>query len=94
MMMIADTYYEVTPDNLELVRENVPAIDQAERLEPGCETWGIIYRGGQRGQMTRWPDGRGAVCWGGDSDWGEWLGDDLHLDNGGIVDEDWQIQDD
>lgn len=37
----------------------------------GCETWLIDYDGGT-GRMTCWPNGRGAVWWGGDSHWGHW----------------------
>lgn len=62
----------VTASNIEATRETIGTRDQAKRLEPGCETWGIIYDGGQRGQMTRWPNGRGAVAFGGDSEWGDW----------------------
>lgn len=81
-MMIPSTYYHVDQDNIEHVKNNMSALDQAEALEPGCETWGITYDGGQRGQMTRWPNGRGAICRGGDSDWGDWDGDILILDCG------------
>jgi hypothetical protein len=86
-MMIPSTYYHVDQDNIEHVRDNVYALDQAEALEPGCETWGITCAGGQRGQMTRWPNGRGAICRGGDSDWGDWHGDTLILDSGERVNE-------
>jgi hypothetical protein len=72
----------VTADNLEAAKEACIALDQRRELEPGCETWGITYAGGQRGQMTRWPNGRGAICRGGDSDWGDWDGDTLILDCG------------
>ena len=71
----------VTEANLEWVKTSMAAGDQASELVIGCETWGIIYQpGGQRGQMTRWPDGRGAVAFGGDSQWGEWFGNILVLD--------------
>lgn len=71
----------VTAENIDEVRGDMAACDQADELEPGCETWGIIYEpGGQRGQMTIWPDsGRAAVCHGGDSTWGDWDSDDLTL---------------
>ena len=51
--MIRSTYYKVDEANIEHVRNNMSALDQAEALEPGCETWGILYQGNQRGQMTR-----------------------------------------
>jgi hypothetical protein len=83
----------VTADNLETVRVEMAAVDQREELVPGCATWAITYEGGQRGQMTIWPGGRGAVAWGGDSQWGEW--DErtrtLHLDTGEVVDESGEI---
>jgi len=82
-------YYKVTKKNIDEAKENCCSCDQARELRPGCETWGIIYPpGNQRGQMTRWPNGRGAVCFGcesewGDweSEWGDWEGDLLHIDN-------------
>jgi hypothetical protein len=74
-----------TTDNIEQVRETVAALDQRAELVAGCETWAIYYDGGQRRQMTVWPDARGAVCWGADSQWGDWRGGHLHLDSGEIV---------
>ena len=71
----------VTAENIDEVREDMAACDQANELEPGCETWGIIYEpGGQRGQMTIWPeDQRGAVCHGADSAWGDWYSNKMML---------------
>ena len=60
----------VTAANTETVREGLPC-DQAAELIVGCRTWGTYVRG-QRGQITVWPDGRCAVCAGGDSVWGDW----------------------
>lgn len=77
----------VTADNLDDAREACIALDQRRELEPGCETWDITYAGGQSGQMTRWPNGRGAICRGGNSDWGDWAGDTLILDSGERVNE-------
>jgi hypothetical protein len=79
----------VTAENIEDVRESVPVVDQMAELEVGCETWGIIYQGGQRGQMTIWPSGRGAVMHGGDSEWGEWDAQSrtLTTDDGTVYDE-------
>ena len=64
--------HAVTAENIEDVRAAMAALDQAAELEPGCATWGITYAGGQRGQMTIWPSGRGAIAIGGTSDWGKW----------------------
>ena len=62
----------VTRENIDGLKEQMP-IDQGLEITPGCITWGIMYEpGGQRGQMTAWPDGRGALCLGGDSAWGDW----------------------
>ncbi len=75
----------ITAENIDYVREDMSACDQAAELKVGCETWGIIYKGWQRGQMTIWPDsGRGAVCWGGNSSWGDWdaASRTLRLDDG------------
>lgn len=66
-------------------------VDQAREWEPDCQTWPIYYAGGQRGQMTVWPNGRGAVSWGGDSAWGEWDGATLVLDSGERVNSDGQV---
>lgn len=56
-----------TEEDLLDARSNISACDQAADLMWGCETWGILYApGDQRGQMTRWPDGGGAVCLGGE----------------------------
>ena len=68
-------YIEVSTINLQDARERCRAGDQADELIPGCATWGIKYQGGQRGQMSRWPSGRGAVCFGADSLWGDWQSD-------------------
>ena len=87
-------HFFVTAENLRDARESCIAIDQRNEMEPGCETWGITYAGGQRGQMTVSTEtGRGAVMWGGDSEWGNWDEDDrtLHLDNGAIVNEEGEI---
>ena len=61
----------ITADNLYGVKESLPG-DQSRELSIGCRTWGIVYEGGQRGQITIWPNGRGAICFGGDSVWGDW----------------------
>jgi len=77
----------ITPSNLAAALVYCFAPDQARELVPGCITWGITYAGGQGGQMTEWPSGRGAVCFGGDSVWGEWTADGLlHCDDGTVYD--------
>ena len=66
-------YHLVTATNIETIKEIMGACDQMAVISPGCITWGILYSGGQRGQMTVYPEtGRAAVCFGGDSIWGDW----------------------
>jgi hypothetical protein len=78
-------HHVVTIDNIETISDTMAAGDQSDELCPGDETWGIIYQpGNQRGQMTRYANGRGAVCFGGDSEWGEWDEGILTIDNSGI----------
>jgi hypothetical protein len=71
----------VTKENINELTCHLPR-DQAEHLVPGCLTWSI-----EGGQMTVWPNRRGAVCCGGKSRWGDW--DDwlcaLVLDEGHIL---------
>jgi hypothetical protein len=74
---------EITVDNMQDIKGMMAACDQATEVYPGCVTWGIIYDGGQRGQMTIYPKtGRAALCLGGDSIWGDWSGGCLHADSG------------
>ena len=72
----------VTAANIDIAREQLPALDQRAELEIGCETW--TFDGGC---MTIWPNGRGAVCWNGNSLWGDWNASlrTLSLDAGGEV---------
>ena len=56
------------------------APDQLRELEIGCKIWHISGNGWS-GSMCRWPDGRGAVMTGSDSNWGDWDGDTLVLDD-------------
>lgn len=75
---------KIDESNISSVREIMSAaLDQAREAVIGCETWCIVYGGGSRGQMTRWPNGRGAVCFGGESLWGEWTDGVLVLDEDG-----------
>ena len=79
---------KITEENVEQVAAEMAALDQADELVVGCETWGITCAG-QGGQMTVWPSGRGAIARGAYSDWGYW--DEgtrtLVLDDGPVVDE-------
>lgn len=82
-------YIVVTDKNLEEAREACTAIDQRVELKAGCRTWSITG-----GQMSVCPqDGRGAVSWGGDSEWGDWCeaSRTLHLDSGEFVNDDGEI---
>ncbi|MQM38461.1 hypothetical protein KBTX_02472 [wastewater metagenome] len=85
-------------EELEALASEPPAgipLDQQAAWEPGARTWPIYYGGGQRGQMTVYPNGRGAIAKGGDSDWGEWDADQgvLVLDDGPTVAADgWLVE--
>lgn len=49
--------------------------DQGQELRQGetISTYGFLYEGGQRGQLTVYhSQGRAAIFLGGDSDWGDW----------------------
>jgi hypothetical protein len=78
--------HTITAANLADASLYCTALDQLRELVPGCVTWSIIYAGGQGGQMTEWPSGRGAVCHGADSEWGDWTGDELTTDDGARYD--------
>jgi len=73
------TKITVTSENLEDIREQIPALDQQQELKVGqvISTWPVYYEpGAQRGQLTVWHEGRdecrAALCLGGDSAWGRW----------------------
>ena len=73
--------------NIEDMLEEVPP-DQRDKLEIGCDTWSI-----QGVTVTLWPrEHRAAVCWGGDSVWGDWDEDRqlIYLDDGITVNIDGQ----
>jgi len=80
----------ITTDNLEQAQLILP-VDQAREVVVDCETWAIYYQpGDQRGQMTVWPvTGRGAICMGGDSIWGDWDEESrrLHCESGAVYNE-------
>ena len=88
-------YVIVTEDNIAAVKQSMAALDQAAEIAPGCVTWSIYYEpGDQRGQMTVWPNGRGAVAHGGNSIWGYWDDESKQLacdDGQGIYDEDGDL---
>ena len=65
------------------------ASDQRAEPHPGDRTWGIIYQpGGQRGQMSHYVRyGRGAIAFGGDSMWGDWIQGRLHTNDGFVYDD-------
>jgi hypothetical protein len=69
-----------TAADLETAKNTSFAPDQLRELEIGCEIWHISGEGWS-GSMCRWPNGRGAVMTGGDSNWGDWEGDTLLLDD-------------
>ena len=60
-------------ERIETLIRVCPALDQARELEgiAGAETWTTD----NGAQMSRWPNGRGAIYFGGDSLWGEWTHD-------------------
>jgi hypothetical protein len=62
----------VSEQNIADVKAHMSVVDQREALEIGCLTWGILYGTGQSGQITVWPNGRAAICTGGDSEFGDW----------------------
>jgi hypothetical protein len=62
----------VTEANIDDVKDGMP-IDMGEELRPGCLVWNVIADSGEGGWMAVWPDtDRGAICWGGNSIWGDW----------------------
>jgi|ADGO01.1.fsa_nt_gi hypothetical protein len=84
-----------TQAELDEIKREGGTTDQLRELCVGAETWFIKTDQGS-GRMSRWPNGRGAVCFGGDSLWGDWIERDgqqvLLLDEGGeVVDEQGQI---
>jgi len=55
--------------------------DLRAELIVGAEVWSILV-GGQSGEMSRFPSGRGSIATGGDSSWGDWIEDGtLRLDD-------------
>lgn len=72
----------VTNDNIAQLREAISATDQANELKTGevISTYGFLYEGEQRGQLTVYhSSGRAAVECGGDSNWGDWDHDETSL---------------
>jgi hypothetical protein len=55
-------------------------VDQRNEIEPGC----VVYQWTDRvahHTLTVWEDGRGAYATNSDSQWGDWNGSSLRLDN-------------
>jgi hypothetical protein len=48
-MKIESTYYSVTTKNIDDVRKGLKYLDQAEKLQVGCETWEFA-----NGQIRTW----------------------------------------
>lgn len=67
---------EVTSDNLKDAQEDCRPLDIRAELIAGCKYWDI-----DGGWMALWPNGRGAVCFGGDSTWGDWERGLLSIDD-------------
>lgn len=72
---------KVTGENLEQIRMTLP-LDQAAELIPGCVVWRWRMGTGAYACGTVWPNGRTAICYGGDSVWGERAGTTVETDNG------------
>jgi hypothetical protein len=85
---------KITQEMMSHLEDYCLAIDQRKELRVGDDTW-VIYTGpgSNRGQMSVYASGRGAIETGGDSAWGEWDGESLHLDGGlNVVDSDgWAV---
>ena len=81
-----------TEQDLETAKNMSFAPDQLAELEVGCEIWDVSGENqfGQSwtGTMCRWPNGRGAFESGSDSNWGDWEGIFLRLDD---TTQDWKI---
>lgn len=68
------THIKVTADNIDLIRERIPA-DQADEVQPGCYTYTWSQSTGDTINATVWPDVNvAAICYGGDSAWGRYTG--------------------
>lgn len=55
--------------------------DISNHICVGCALWRITVNG-TVGTMLDHPTGRGAIFLGGNSAWGDWVGDILRLDSG------------
>ena len=73
---------KVTQENLEAAHDECPTIDIRNELSPGAEYWTGRgepdeegYYNGPYPILASWPNGRGAICYGGDSNWGDWVTD-------------------
>lgn len=66
----------VTAENLDAIREMLPC-DMADELAIGCEVWKCGGYNEPKRTLLRCPNGRGAWCWGGNSEWGDWSADGI-----------------
>lgn len=63
--------------------------DQSREFAPGCIYWRPGRWNAERPHITVWPNGRVAVCQGGDSQWGKWrdgMQPEILLEDGTLVD--------
>lgn len=67
---------EVAEANFDEAVEGCKPLDIRDELTIGAKYWDI-----DGGWMALWPSGRGAVCFGGDSSWGDWDQGYLLLDD-------------
>ena len=85
-MSYADKIF-IDNDNLQDIDLIIPPRDQAREAVVGCETW--VADTNHRGEpmtMTLWPNGRGAINFGGgDSHWGDFVDGGLVLDDDGTL---------
>lgn len=65
-------HFITTEESLEDAKAYLP-VDQAIEVELGCEYWSFPYGESKlTGWITKWPGGRAAIAWNGDSIWGSW----------------------
>jgi hypothetical protein len=65
----------VNEDNINAIKDDIDALDQRGEIGIGqiVSTWPIRCANGDRGQITLWHETqRAAICFGGDSLWGDW----------------------
>ncbi len=81
---------KIDAGNIDDLRERTSALDQRAEIKVGqtVSLYAFRYEGGQRGDAIIFHDeGRGGICFGGDSDWGDVSGDlTLSTDYGAVYD--------